>query len=360
MSGLQKLHDLGQSIWLDNITRELLISGALHHYIDELAVTGLTSNPTIFYKAISTSTLYDDSIRRGLDADLTGEALFYRLALDDIIAAADLFATVHERTDGVDGWVSLEVSPLLAHDATQTVVEAERLYASAARPNVFVKIPGTQEGMTAIEEAIFRGVPINVTLLFSEKQYVQAADAYHRGIERRIAAGLNPNIASAASVFISRWDVAVHDRVPVALRNLLGIAMGRRCYDAYRELLGSHRLARIMNEGARPQRLLFASTGTKDETASDVLYIDALAAPLTINTMPTATLKAYADHGGIAKSLPHDGNHDDVLVAHREAGIDIDALAEHLQKEGTDAFAESWQRLLAMIEAKRSELAVPA
>ncbi|HNP35138.1 MAG TPA: transaldolase [Woeseiaceae bacterium] len=357
MPGLQKLQALGQSVWLDNISRELLTSGTLQRYIRDFAVTGLTSNPTIFYKALKDGESYDASIRRCLDAGLTGEELFFRLAIEDIVAAADLFAPAHARTSSVDGWVSLEVSPTLAYDAKATVAEAERLFARAARPNVFIKIPGTRAGLSAIEESIFRGVPINVTLLFSYQQYEATADAWLRGIERRIEAGLDPDIASVASVFISRWDVAVHDRTPAPMRNTLGIAVGQRCYRAYREFLASRRLARVMNYGARPQRLLFASTGTKDPAASDVLYVDALAAPLTINTIPESTLAAYADHGSAQGALWADfGNADAVMAAHEEAGVDIDDLAEQLQKEGAQSFVKSWDDLLAVVAAKSASL----
>ena len=301
------LHDLGQSLWLDNITRDLLSSGTLRRYIDELSVTGLTSNPTIFDHAIKNSTAYDAAIRDKLRQGKSGEALFFDLALEDLTQAADLFRPVHDRTNGVDGWVSLEVSPLLAYDTASTLAEAKDLHARAARPNLFIKIPGTREGLPAIEEAIFAGVPINVTLLFSREQYVAAAEAYLRGIERRIAAGLNPDVDSVASLFISRWDVAVAGKVPAALTNQLGIAIAKRTYKAYRELLSSPRWQRAYNYGARPQRLLWASTGTKDPKASDVLYVESLAAPFTVNTMPEATLKAFADHGQVGPVMPADG-----------------------------------------------------
>ena len=307
MKATQLLHDLGQSLWLDNITRDLLNSGTLKRYIDELSVTGLTSNPTIFDHALKNSTAYDEAIREALAKGKTGEGLFFDLALDDLTRAADLFRPVHDRTNGVDGWVSLEVSPLLAHDTASTIAAAKELSARAGRPNLFIKIPGTKEGLPAIEEAIFAGVPVNVTLLFSREQYVAAAEAYLRGIERRIAAGLNPQVGSVASMFISRWDAAVAGKVPEALNNRLGIAMAGRIYKAYLELLSSPRWQRAYNAGARPQRLLWASTGTKDPKASDTLYIKALAAPFTVNTMPEATLKALADHGEIGPIMAADG-----------------------------------------------------
>ena len=303
MKPTQLLHNLGQSLWLDNITRDLLNSGTLKRYIDELSVTGLTSNPTIFDHAIKKSAAYDDAIREGLAKGKTGESLFFDLALDDLTRAADLFRPIHDCTNGVDGWVSLEVSPLLAHDTVGTITAARDLSARAGRPNLFIKIPGTKEGLPAIEEAIFAGVPVNVTLLFSAEQYVAAAEAYLRGIERRMAAGLNPRVGSVASIFVSRWDVALRDRVPPALDNLLGIAMAGRIYQAYTGLLGKPRWLRAYNAGGRPQRLLWASTGTKDPKASDTLYIAALASPFTVNTMPEATLKAFADHGEVGPGM---------------------------------------------------------
>jgi transaldolase len=358
MKATEKLHDLGQSLWLDNITRDLLTTGTLRLYIDELSVTGLTSNPTIFDHAIKGSSAYDAAIRQGLRDRKLSEPLFFELALEDITRAADLFLPIWQKTSGVDGWVSLEVSPLLARDAGGTVAATRELHARAWRPNLFIKIPGTTEGLPAIEESIFAGVPVNVTLLFSREQYLAAADAFLRGIERRIAAGLNPDVGSVASVFISRWDVAVMDRVPESLRNRLGIAMAGRIYKAYRELLGSPRWQRIYNAGARPQRLLWASTGTKDPKASDVLYIKALAAPFTINTMPEGTLKAFADHGEVGPVLPADGGDcEDVLDRFAGAGIDLDALADRLQDEGAKSFVKSWDELMGVIASKSAALA---
>jgi transaldolase len=357
MRATRQLHDLGQSLWLDHITRDLLEDGTLKRYIDEFSVTGLTSNPTIFEKAIRSSAAYDAAIRRGHEAGKAGEELFFDLALEDLGRAADLFRAVHERTHGVDGWVSLEVSPLLAYDTASTVAEAKRLHARAGRPNLFIKIPGTKEGIPAIEEAIFAGVPVNVTLIFSREHYLAAADAFVRGIERRVAAGLDPNVASVASLFVSRWDVAVASRVTGALRNRLGIAIARRLYTAYQDLLVSPRWQRIQNEGARPQRLLFASTGTKDPEASDVLYVHALAAPFTIDTMPEATLAAFAAHGEVGPPLPRDGGDcEAVLARFTDAGIDLDALAARLQEEGAAAFAKSWNELLAVLEKKSAVL----
>jgi len=357
MKATARLHDLGQSLWLDNITRDLLDSGTLARYVAELSVTGLTSNPTIFDHAIKGSADYDAAIRSKLKSGKAGETLFFELALEDITRAADLFRPIHDRTRGVDGWVSLEVSPLLAHDTTTTLAAARDLSARAARPNVFIKIPGTKEGLPAIEEAIFAGVPVNVTLLFSPEQYEAAADAWLRGIERRIAAGLAPDVASVASLFISRWDVAVAARVPAPLRNRLGIAIGKRAYRSYVQLLASPRWQRVLNAGARPQRLLMASTGTKDPAAEDILYVKALAAPLTVNTLPEATLLAFADHGEIGPVLPADGGDcEEVIAQHREAGVDVDALATKLQEDGAQAFTKSWHGLLAQIEAKRAAL----
>ncbi len=355
------LHDQGQSLWLDNITRELLRSGTLKRYIDELSVTGLTSNPTIFDHAIKNSTSYDAAIRDRSSQGKTDEALFFELALEDLKQAADLFRPVYDRTNGLDGRVSLEVSPLLAHDTASTLAQAKDLFARAARPNLFIKIPGTPEGLPAIEEAIFAGVPINVTLLFSREQYLAAAEAFLRGIERRIAAGLNPAVDSVGSLFVSRWDGAVAGKVPAALTNQLGIAIGRRTYVAYRELLASARWQRACNYGARPQRLLWASTGTKDPKASDVLYVEALAAPFTVNTIPEATLKAFADHGEVGPSMAADGGDcEAVLAEFGKAGINIDALAAQLQDDGAKSFVKSWNELMAVIASKTQALKMAA
>jgi transaldolase len=355
------LHDLGQSLWLDNITRDLLSTGTLRRYINELSVTGLTSNPTIFDHAIKNSSAYDDAIRDKLRQGKSGEALFFDLALEDLTHAADLFQPVHDRTNGVDGWVSLEVSPLLAYDTASTLAEAKDLHERAARPNLFIKIPGTHEGLPAVEEAIFAGVPINVTLLFSRGQYVAAAQAYLRGIERRIAAGLSPDVESVASVFISRWDVAVAGKAPAALSNQLGIAIAKRIYTAYHELLSTPHWQRVYNCGARPQRLLWASTGTKDPKASDVLYIESLAAPFTVNTMPEATLTAFADHGQVGHRMPPDGGDcEHVLAEFAKAGVDVDALAAQLQSEGAEAFSKSWKDLMKVIASKTEALRMAA
>jgi transaldolase len=357
MKPTRALHNLGQSLWLDNITRNLLRAGVLRHYIDELSVTGLTSNPTIFDHAIKNSSDYDDAIRRKIAEGESGEQLFFELALEDLTEAADLFRPIHDRTGGVDGWVSLEVSPLLAHDTKSTVAEAKNLHARAQRPNLLIKIPGTKEGLPAIEEAIFAGVPINVTLLFSAEQYVAAADAYMRGIERRIEAGLTPDIRSVASIFISRWDVAVAGKVPQTLNNQLGIAVSKRAYKAYLGLLGSPRWMRAYNVGARPQRLLWASTGTKDPKSSDVLYIQALAAPFTVNTIPEATLKALADHGVVGATMPIDGgDSDEILARFAAADIDVQALADQLQDEGAKSFVKSWNDLMSVIDSKTAVL----
>ena len=357
MKATQKLRDLGQSLWLDNITRDLLTTGTLKRYIDELSVSGLTSNPTIFDHAIKNSPAYDVAIRNRIDRGQSAEELFFDLALDDITQAADLFRPTYERTCGVDGFVSLEVSPLLAHDTRTTLAEAKDLHARAGRPNLLIKIPGTLEGLPAIEEAIFSGVPINVTLLFSREHYIAAAEAYLRGIERRIAKGLAPSVASVASLFISRWDVAVAGKVPNALDNQLGIAVGRRTYKAYCDLIASPRYKRALNAGARPQRLLLASTGTKDPKASDILYIKALAAPYTVNTMPEAALKAFADHGDVDAPTPADGGDcEAVLAQFAKAGIDVDALAAKLQSDGADAFVTSWNELMGVISSRSAAL----
>jgi transaldolase len=353
MKATQLLHNLGQSIWLDNITRDLLTSGTLKRYIDELSVTGLTSNPTIFDHAIKNSSAYDVAIREDLAKGKSGEPLFFDLALEDLTQAADLFRPIYDRTNGVDGWVSLEVSPLLAYDTTSTLAAAKELHARAGRSNLLIKIPGTKEGLPAIEEAIFAGVPINVTLLFSREQYVAAAEAFLRGIERRIDAGLKPDVGSVASVFVSRWDAAVAGKVPAALNNQLGIAIAKRTYKAARDLLGSTRWQRIYNAGARPQRLLWASTGTKDPKASDVLYIKALAAPFTVNTMPEGTLKALADHGELSEIMSADGGDcEAVLDQFAKAGVNVDTLAAQLQEEGAKSFVNSWNDLMGVIAAK--------
>jgi transaldolase len=357
MKATELLHNLGQSLWLDNITRDLLDSGTLKRYIDELSVAGLTSNPTIFDHAIKNSTAYDTAIREKLAKGKSGEALFFELALEDITRAADLFRPIHDRTNTVDGWVSLEVSPLLAYDTASTLAAAKDLFARAGRPNLFIKIPGTKEGLPAIEEAIFAGVPINVTLLFSREHYVAAADAFLRGIERRIDAGLNPNVGSVASVFISRWDTAVAAKVPEVLRNQLGIAVAKRTYKAARALLSSPRWQRVYNLGARPQRLLWASTGTKDPSASDTLYVKSLAAPFTVNTMPEGTLKALADHGELTTILPADGGDcEEVLAQFANVGVDVDALAAQLQDEGAKSFVKSWNDLMAVIASKSAAI----
>ena len=357
MKATRILNDLGQSLWLDNITRNMLKAGVLRRYVDELSVTGLTSNPTIFDHAIKNSSDYDSTIKSKLAQGESGEKLFFELALEDIREAADLFRPVHDRTCGVDGWVSLEVSPLLAHDTKSTIAEAKDLHRLAQRPNVFIKIPGTPEGLPAIEEAIFAGVPINVTLLFSDDQYVAAANAFMRGIERRIEAGLTPDVASVASLFISRWDVAVTGKVPAELNNRLGIAVAKRTYKAYRDLLTSPRWMRAYNAGARPQRLLWASTGTKDPKASDVLYVNSLAAPFTINTMPEGTLKALADHGQVEATLGADGgDSEEELARFAKAKIDVDALSRQLQDEGAKSFVKSWKDLMDVIGSKSAVL----
>jgi transaldolase len=352
-----QLQRLGQSLWLDNITRELLSSGTLQSYINELSVTGLTSNPTIFNHAIKNSSAYDATIDQKTAKGISGEDLFFELALEDLTQAADLFRPIYDRTDGVDGWVSLEVSPLLAYDTAGTLAAAKDLYARAGRPNVMIKIPGTTAGLPAIEEAIFAGVPINVTLLFSREHYLAAAEAFLRGIERRIEAGLSPSVSSVASVFVSRWDAAVANQVPRELQSRLGIAVAKRTYKAYRSVLSSPRWQRSYNAGARPQRLLWASTGTKDPTASDVLYVKSLAAPFTVNTMPEGTLKALADHGDISSMLRADGGDcESVLAQFAKARVDIYALAARLQDEGAKSFVQSWNELLAVLASKSTAL----
>ena len=357
MKATQLLHNLGQSIWLDNITRDLLTSGTLKHYIDDLSVTGLTSNPTIFDQAIKNSSAYDDAIRKGLAQGKSSEEIFFDLALEDITQAADLFRPIYVRTNGVDGWVSLEVSPLLAYDPGSTLAAAKELHARAGRPNLLIKIPGTKEGLPAIEEAIFAGIPVNVTLLFSREHYLAAAEAFLRGIERRIDARLNPKVGSVASVFISRWDAAVMNRVPEPLRDKLGIAIANRTYREVRDLLTSPRWQRVYTAGAVPQRVLWASTGTKDPKASDVLYVKALAAPFTVNTMPEGTLQALTDHGELSTIMSADGGDcETVLEQFSKSDIDVDALAAQLQDEGAKGFVASWKELMAVIASKGAAL----
>ncbi|HEY7337904.1 MAG TPA: transaldolase [Bryobacteraceae bacterium] len=357
MKAIQLLQNLGQSIWLDNITRDLLDSGTLKRYIDQYCVTGLTSNPTIFEQAIKKSSSYDAQLRQPSARGKSAEELFFEVALEDITRAADLFRPIYERTNGVDGYASLEVSPLLAYDTDSTLREVKELFARAKRPNLFIKIPGTKEGLPAIEEAIFAGIPMNVTLLFSREQYLAAAGAFRRGIERRLDAGLNPYVGSVASVFVSRWDVAVAQKAPPKLRNQLGIAIAMRTYKAARDLLTSPDWQRAYNAGARPQRLLWASTGTKDPSASDILYVKALAAPFTVNTMPEATLRALAEHEQLASILPPDGGDcEEILTKFVEAGIDIDALASQLQEEGAKSFVKSWDGLMDVILSKSAVL----
>ncbi|MGY0652733.1 transaldolase [Luteimonas sp. A537] len=358
MNHLQSLRELGQSLWLDNITREILDDGTLQRYIDEYAITGLTSNPTIFDQAIGDSDAYDAGIGKKSAAGKRDAELFVELALEDLRRAADLFRPVFDATGGVDGWVSMELSPLLAADTTGSIEAARRIHAQAGRDNLYVKIPGTPEGVSAIEESIFAGVPINVTLLFSMQQYVAAADAYMRGIERRIEAGLDPVVGSVASLFISRWDRASAEQLPEELHNRLGIAVGQQTYRAYRDLLASDRWKKLAAAGARPQRLLWASTGTKDPKASDTLYVEALAAPDTINTVPEKTLHAFADHGKVRGALADDGGDFATTLAKiAAAGVDIDALAAQLQRDGADAFVKSWNQLLQRIADKARSLA---
>ncbi len=357
MKATRKLHDLGQSLWLDNITRGILNDGTLERYIRDLSVTGLTSNPTIFDHAITNGDFYDDAIRRKAAEGKSGEKLFFELAIEDLVRAADLFRGVHDRTAGVDGWVSLEVSPLLANDTVDTIAAAADLHRRAASANLFIKIPGTPQGISAIEDSIFRGVPVNVTLLFSAAQYVAAAGAYMRGIERRIDAGLDPEIGSVASLFVSRWDVAVKDKVPAALRNRLGITISQIAYREYRRVLASPRWRRLAAAGARPQRLLWASTSTKDPRAPDTLYVEALAAPDTVNTMPEKTLTAFADHGQANGVLAIDGGDAErVLAEFARAGVDDTALAAQLQREGAASFDKSWKDLLDRLATKRAAL----
>jgi transaldolase len=358
MKVTKRLHDLGQSLWLDNITREILDNGTLRRYIDDLSVTGLTSNPTIFDEAIGNTSAYDSGIRQKAQSGLAGEELFIELALEDLRRAADLFRPVFDRTQGIDGWVSMEVSPLLANDTKTTIDAALRIYKQANRPNLYVKIPGTPAGVPAIEAAIFAGVPVNVTLLFSREHYLRIAEAYLRGIERRIAAGLDPRVSSVASLFVSRWDRAVGDKVPEELRNRLGIAIAGRAYRAHGELMASKRWRDLEAAGARKQRMLWASTGTKDPKAPAGLYVEALAAPETIDTMPEKTLLAFAANGTLKSVMAKDGGDaEQVLARFANAGVDVDALATRLQLEGAESFVKSWRELMSRIAEKSTALA---
>ena len=357
MKPTKALHDLGQSLWIDNITRDMLDSGTLKRYIDEYSVTGLTSNPTIFDNAISNSDSYDDEVKRLFKAGYSGEALFFELALQDLSRAADMFLPIHARTASVDGYVSLEVSPLLAYDTKATVASAKGLFERAHKPNLFIKIPGTQEGLPAIEEAIYSGVSVNVTLLFSSQHCRDAAAAYMKGLERRVAEGLSPDVRSVASVFVSRWDKAVIEKVPAELKDKLGIAVSTQAYRDYRDMLDSDRWQQLQSMGARPQRLLFASTSTKDPSAPDTLYVEALAAPNTVNTTPDKTLLAFGDHGKLSGVLSRDGGDcEDMLATFEKAGISIPGLAAQLQQEGAASFAKSWEDLLQSIETKSKAL----
>jgi transaldolase len=352
------LYHLGQSLWLDNITRGMLDDGTLARYIRDLSVTGLTSNPTIYNAAVKNTSFYDEAITAKVGRGATSEGLFFELAIEDLTRAADLFRPIHDRTGGVDGWVSLEVSPTLAYDTASTLAAARDLHGRADRPNLFIKIPGTAEGLPAIEESIFAGVPVNVTLLFTREHFLAAAEAYLRGIERRIEAGLSPRVCSVASLFISRWDGATAAALPPALANTVGIAVGQQCYQAYRDLLASDRFQRLANFGALPQRLLYASTGTKDPKLSDCLYVAALASPNTVNTMPEQTLKAFADHGSVAAAISAGGGSAaQSLAAVGRAGIDLAALGAKLQKDGADAFVKSWNELLEVIDKKSRAVA---
>jgi transaldolase len=353
----EELYETGQSLWLDNITRGMLDSGQLRTYIEEYSITGLTSNPSIYDHAIKTTSDYDVAIREKVTDGKKGEELFFELALEDLRRAADLFRAIHDATGGVDGWVSLEVSPLLAYDPEGTVTAAVDLFTRAGRPNLFIKIPGVKEGLPAVEEAIYRGVPVNVTLLFDADHYLAAAEAYMRGLERRHEEGKPPVVGSVASVFMSRWDAAVNDRVGPELHDRLSIAIGRRTYRGYRELRDSDRWQRLLNVGARPQRLLWASTSTKDPTDEPWYYVHGLGAPFTINTMPEVTLRAFAERGEVGEPLsPDGGDADEVLARFADAGIDVKSLAGELQEQAARAFVDSWHELMGVLEARSADV----
>jgi transaldolase len=353
----KKLNQQGLSIWLDNITRKMLDNGVLQKYITELSVTGLTSNPSIFEAAIAKTSDYDAAITNISKPGITDEEVFFDLAIEDIQRAADLFLSVFEKTNGLDGFVSIEVSPLLAYDTENTLKAAKDIHQKVNRPNAFIKIPGTPEGLPAIEKAIAEGIPVNVTLLFSAEQYEAAALAWLKGVETRIGLGLNPDVRSVASVFVSRWDKAVAEKAPLALRNKLGIAVMQKTYHAYQQFLNSERVQRVMNFGAFPQRLLWASTGTKDPDASDVLYVTNLVAPYTVNTIPENTLLAFADHGETGEPMPDNTKSaDQILKQFEDISVNYLQLAEQLQKEGAEAFNKSWENLIDSISTKRKQL----
>jgi transaldolase len=353
MNATSKLQELGQSLWLDNISRNMIDTGLLQTYISDFSITGLTSNPSIFTKAVAGGSDYDAQIASERATGATPEEIVLRLMVQDLRRAADLFAPIHKATSGKDGWVSIEVSPYLINDAKGSLEWAQRLHAQMDRANAFVKIPGTQQGAVAIEEAIFQGIAINVTLLFSRDQYVAVAEAYMRGIERRIDGGLDPKVRSVASVFVSRWDAAAAKQGRADLRNRLGLAVAADVWDAYQSILASERWQTLAKAGAMPQTLLWASTGVKDPEADDTLYITALAAPETINTMPDATLRAFADHGAVGKggTLDREAGAKLRRVA-TEGGLDLDALAGKLQVDGGDAFVTAWDELLKRVEGK--------
>lgn len=350
------LHRQGVSLWLDNITRKMLDNGVLQQYITEFSVTGLTSNPSIFEAAIAKTGDYDEAIRKGSNDGLSDEEVFFNLAIEDIQRAADLFLPAYKATNGLDGYVSIEVSPLLAFDAENTIKAAKAIHDKVNRPNVFIKIPGTRQGLRAIERSIAEGIPINVTLLFSAEQYEAAANAYLKGVESRIEKGLNPDIRSVASVFISRWDKAVADKTPDGLKNKLGLAVSHKIYYSYLIFLGSQRIHKAMNSGVMPQRLLWASTGTKDPNASDILYVKNLVVPYTVNTIPENTLHAFADHGDSSQLMP--GNiieAEEIISQFKDLSVDYFQLAEQLQSEGAEAFRKSWYNLLESIALKRKQ-----
>jgi transaldolase len=355
----QRLHALGQSLWLDSISRLMLRSGALARYVSELAVTGLTSNPTILGHAMAAGSDYDHSLARLVDAGVTdAQDLVYSLALEDLAEAAALFRPAWERTAGVDGYVSLEVPPDVAYDAQATIALARRLHDQAGFPNLLVKIPGTPPGLTAMEETITAGIGVNVTLLFSDTHYLRTADAYLRALERRRAAGLDLNVPSVASVFISRWDAAADPLLPPALHGRLGLAMAQKTYSSHLQLLSDKRWQTLAEAGARPQRVLWASTSTKDPDLPDSYYLGRLAAPDTIDTVPEKTLLAFADHGDPDQRLAPDyAAAERTISAIADAGVDVDILAERLQRQGAGAFGADWA---ALLDAMREKAGGPA
>jgi transaldolase len=354
----RQLHEAGQSLWLDSINRAMLGSGDLARYVDQLAVTGLTSNPTILGHAMAASHDYEGSLRALLAQGVSGpQDLVYAAAFEDLGQAANLFRPAWQASGGEDGYVSVEVPPDLAYDAPATVALARHLHAMAGFPNLLVKVPGTPQGLTVLEELVDAGIGVNVTLLFSDTHYLRTAEAYMRALERRLARGEDLAVPSVASVFVSRWDKAADSLLPKPLHGRLGVAMAQKVYSSYQSLLASDRWRDLEAGGARPQRVLWASTSAKDPALPDTYYVEKLASPGTINTMPEKTLIAFADHGTVGEMLRDDYASGEETVAEVAAkGVDVDALGESLQRQGARAFSADWSALLDAIAAKASSI----